>query len=206
MAGPLSALILGRLFGALPDARQAVTSLELILHDGERRELRQEIRRRISAQEGLRDDERGSLMDLAHVPRRVGGRWVSISHSQDLGIWISATTPCGVDLDDSSRVTTATVRRVCSSNEEVLGAPLPAALLWCAKEASFKAANDDAADRPTLLSQIEIHGWIGESLEAATSWSYHWRSKTSTHLGRGAATIQDGRCFALSLLSTQLWS
>jgi hypothetical protein len=67
----------------------------------------------------------------------------------------------GWDVERADRIQIKTVERVCSA-EEVAAAP-EVGFLWCAKEAFFKALEDE---QPLILSALTITGWeaVGVSM------------------------------------------
>lgn len=84
---------------------------------------------------------------------------ISLSHTRDLvGLEISRTSAPGIDLEYVSPRVTRLLPRVCVPEElELLHtAPYPtdvtATLIWCAKEAMFKAAQD----RISTISQVRV--------------------------------------------------
>jgi 4'-phosphopantetheinyl transferase EntD len=76
----------------------------------------------------------------------------SISHNQKIGGFAVSQYPVGFDIEESSRVSEAVIKRI-STPEELKKAP-DFASLWCAKEASFKALKN--FEQPTTISQVEI--------------------------------------------------
>jgi 4'-phosphopantetheinyl transferase EntD len=113
----------------------------------------------------LTESDVEDITDLAYPPRP--HLWcVSISHTLEGGGWMAVRRPLqvGWDIEMKDRIRLAVIERVCSK-KEIHDAPLPA-LLWCAKEAYFKALEDE---QPSTVVQIEISGW--EALDKST-WTW----------------------------------
>jgi hypothetical protein len=98
------------------------------------------------------------LTALANLdePPRPKDRSVSISHTHDLGGWMTVGRPLqiGWDVELKDRIKAHIVERVCSP-DELKHAP-EAAFLWCAKESYFKALEDE---QPTAIPQLTIGEW-----------------------------------------------
>lgn len=103
----------------------------------------------------LRPEDMQMLADLKEPPRPF--HWsVSVSHCPSLGGWIAAPRPAqiGFDVELKSRIQLDIVQRV-STSDELERAP-EASFLWVAKEAFFKALEDE---QPQVLSQVTILDW-----------------------------------------------
>lgn len=71
-------------------------------------------------------------------------RHISISHTTDwVALMVSSGGPCGIDIEPARRRAERVAARIASPEEIELAAPLypdnPALLVWCAKEAAYKA-------------------------------------------------------------------
>ena len=93
-------------------------------------------------------------------PRLVGGTvpcHISISHTRGWVALLTADTPCGIDIELSDRSAERVARRIATSDELTLAAELfpenPALLVWCAKEAAYKAIGRPGLD---FLHEIQL--------------------------------------------------
>ena len=100
-------------------------------------------------------DDIAMLNDLSHPPRPFH-RSVSISHTHDFGGWFSVPRPAqiGWDIEVEARIKDQIIERVCSK-EEIAACPKKA-FLWGAKEAFFKALEDE---QPEVVTQLTIADW-----------------------------------------------
>jgi hypothetical protein len=134
---------------------------------GQSPESRLKIRESIA--DTLGDLTGGDIEDLRELsgPPRPHLWCVSISHTLDWGGWMAIRRPTqiGWDIELKERIRLPLVERVCSE-AEVVEAPL-AALLWCAKEAFYKALEDEQP--PTIVS-LTITDW-----EACGEGQWTWR-------------------------------
>lgn len=123
---------------------------------GQTKENRLKIRESVSDSLGdLTESDIEDIGDLTEHPRP--HLWcVSISHTLDGGGWMAIRRPLqvGWDVEMKERIRLNIVERV-SSLEEVNAAPAPA-LLWCAKEAFYKALEDE---QPGTVVQLHISSW-----------------------------------------------
>lgn len=105
------------------------------------------------AQAGTKDLE--SLTDLNKAPRPEGFS-VSISHTKGFGAWVACERPnrIGFDIEQAARISREICARV-SSEAELQEAPR-FEFLWCAKEAYFKALEND---QPSIIVPLQISGW-----------------------------------------------
>lgn len=104
------------------------------------------------------ETEVSDLTDLAKIPRPHS--WsLSITHAQNLGAWIAVKRPMriGLDIEVAARIRPAILERVCSSHE-IAAAPRPE-FLWSAKEAYFKALENE---QPAAITELEISGWAAQ--------------------------------------------
>lgn len=134
-----------------------------------RLEIRQQIQNWISQKNNSLDSTTSNLinnlLDLNHPPKLFPIGSVSISHTQNLGGFIATLKDhdecpsLGFDIEHYNRVNEATVKRVCS-NQEVNEAP-NVKYLWCAKEALFKASQNEnpTNNKIKVISEIEISNW-----------------------------------------------
>lgn len=80
-------------------------------------------------------------LDLRNVPQKIGipgkDHYSSLSHTEDIGIFVLDSAPIGVDYENRDRIQEKIVQRVCSAEEMSLTPNFQ--LLWSIKEASFKA-------------------------------------------------------------------
>lgn len=103
------------------------------------------------------------LRDLSQPPHLVGFS-ISISHCKKAGgvMWIKDPHfQVGLDMEDRLRVSAKVVARV-SEAKEMSRAPHPA-LIWTAKEATFKSLL--GVSQPRIVSDIQIDTWIPLSSE-----------------------------------------
>jgi 4'-phosphopantetheinyl transferase EntD len=130
---------------------------------GSRNRLRQALAHALAP---LSADDQRALADLNDPPRP--SNWsISISHTHDYGGWMAVPRPAqvGWDVELSARIKRETIGRVCSA-QELLDAP-EAAFLWCAKEAFFKALEDE---QPLSISQLTIGQWRADGVSL---WRWH---------------------------------
>lgn len=121
-------------------------------HQGSRGAIRESIKSAFS--DWSRDDSE-TLLDLEHPPRPFK-RSVSVSHTHDFGGWMAITRPAqiGWDIELKARIKDQVIERVCAK-DELKYAPLKS-LLWPAKEAFFKALEDE---QPEVINQVTITDW-----------------------------------------------
>ncbi len=128
---------------------------------------RQRIRQSIfSTLDELTESDTGAILDLSHPPRP--DYWcVSISHCDSGGGWLATRRPqqIGWDCEAKSRIQLAVIERV-SQTKELETAPDPA-YLWSAKEAFFKALEDE---QPAVLSNLTIESWTRTSKPGIWHW------------------------------------
>ncbi len=133
------------------------------LTPGSRHRLRQSLARSLTP---LSADDQRALTDLNEPPRP--SNWsVSISHTHDYGGWMAVPRPAqvGWDIELSARIKPETIGRVCST-QELHEAP-EAAFLWCAKEAFYKALEDE---QPVSIPQLTIGEWRADGVSM-----WRWR-------------------------------
>jgi 4'-phosphopantetheinyl transferase EntD len=101
------------------------------------------------------ESEHPGLTDLRQPPRPAKFS-VSISHTQGFGAWIACARPqrIGLDIESRARIKREIVARVSTPSE--LAAAPRFEYLWCAKEAYFKAMEND---QPATISHLEVSGW-----------------------------------------------
>lgn len=77
-------------------------------------------------------------------------RHISISHTSGWAALMVADRPCGIDIEPAGRHAGRVAGRIASAGEIALAAPLfpqnPALLVWCAKEAAYKAIGEPDMD------------------------------------------------------------
>jgi hypothetical protein len=95
------------------------------------------------------------LKDLAQPPRP-HNHSVSIAHTRDFGGWLAVPRPAriGWDAEVKSRIHPRVIERVCQP-AEIEQAP-QTAYLWPAKEAFFKALEDE---QPEVLHRLTVAEW-----------------------------------------------
>jgi 4'-phosphopantetheinyl transferase EntD len=95
------------------------------------------------------------ISDLSSPPRPFQTS-VSISHTHDMGGWLSLPRPgqIGLDIEIVARIEDRIVDRV-GSPQELTETPRKA-LLWGAKEAFFKALEDE---QPAVITNLTISDW-----------------------------------------------
>lgn len=97
-----------------------------------------------------------SVLELGEPPRLKD--WsVSISHCDNLGGWVAVPRPLkvGIDIEIQTRLNDKLIRRI-SQDGELINIPDPT-FLWCAKEAYWKALEDQ---QPTAVTQIRVTNWM----------------------------------------------
>ncbi|MGZ3722184.1 MAG: 4'-phosphopantetheinyl transferase superfamily protein [Bdellovibrionales bacterium] len=111
-------------------------------------------------------DDYEALKSLSEPPRPFT-RSVSISHTHDFGGWMAIARPAqiGWDVELKARIKDSIIERVCVPEE--LDLVPHKYLLWGAKEAYYKALEDE---QPAVIQQLKIDEW--KSL-APGLWS--WR-------------------------------
>ncbi len=119
----------------------------------------------------------------AEIQKHTEGKnlYHSVSHTQDLGVFVLCESPIGVDLEITSRVQEKVVARV-SSDEELSAAP-SASALWCAKEACFKALK--TFEQPSVVSKISIGDWQNIDSQTETFTLLNSTEFKSSSEGRG---------------------
>lgn len=103
-----------------------------------------------------------AINDLS-APPKVVGYSISISHCPIAGGFLVSPIndgQVGLDLEDRAKVSREIVLRM-GDESEVLLAPEPA-VLWAAKEATFKSLLGPS--QPSALSQVKIAGWYNLDL------------------------------------------
>lgn len=122
-------------------------------------------------------------------PRLVGGMvpcYISISHTRGWVALLTAERPCGIDIELTSRPTERVARRIATPNELSRAAELfpenPALLVWCAKEAAYKALGTPGTDflHDIQLQKSSAHGLLISIRE--------------NHLTLGWTTVHDLLC------------
>lgn len=77
-------------------------------------------------------------------------RHISISHTSGWAALMVADRPCGIDIEPACRHAERVAGRIASAGEIALATPLfpqnPALLVWCAKEAAYKAIGGTEMD------------------------------------------------------------
>lgn len=77
-------------------------------------------------------------------------RHISISHTSGWAALMVADGPCGIDIEPAGRSAERVAGRIVSAGEIALATPLfpqnPALLVWCAKEAAYKAIGGTEMD------------------------------------------------------------
>lgn len=77
-------------------------------------------------------------------------RHISISHTSGWAALMVADRPCGIDIEPAGRHAERVAGRISSAEEIALATPLfpqnPALLVWCAKEAAYKAIGGTEMD------------------------------------------------------------
>ena len=125
------------------------------------------IRQSIAHRLRVKDAADKSQLDNLSEPPRLRDWSISISHTHNLGGWMAVKRPVqiGWDVELKSRIKNSIIERVCSARE--LEEALKPELLWGAKEAYFKALEDE---QPLAITQLSITGWrsIGANLTAWT--------------------------------------
>lgn len=121
----------------------------------------------------------------------------SISHCQTVGGFFTAETvmphQLGFDIEDAARATTEIVRRVCKNEEELKAAPHPA-ILWSAKEATFKSLRDISPIQ--TISEIQFESWT-ERAPQCWSFSFADTHPKKTRV-RGIALFNGSQSLALA--------
>ncbi len=119
---------------------------------GSRNSIRQSLNETLRT---LSNEDQKLLADLGEPPRL--REWsVSISHTHNIGGWVALKRPAqiGWDVELKSRIKSAIIERVCSEREREEA--LQPELLWCTKEAYYKALEDE---QPLAITQLSITGW-----------------------------------------------
>lgn len=95
-------------------------------------------------------------LDLRNVPQKIGvpgkDHYSSLSHTEDIGVFVLDSAPVGVDYEDRSRIQQKIVERVCTPDELKLSSNFQ--LLWSIKEASFKAI--PFIVQPKAISELSV--------------------------------------------------
>jgi hypothetical protein len=104
----------------------------------------------------LQKNHGGSCENLNALPKPESG-FCSISHTHDLGGYIKAPYPIGLDIEASTRSLSAAVQRRLGGPKELKMCPKPLAL-WVAKEAAYKALMNAQLAEP-VISSIQTQNW-----------------------------------------------
>ncbi len=92
-----------------------------------------------------------------NIPPRLKEKFVSISHCQSLGGFITSSQPVGFDIEEIVRIKPDVIQRI-SQDSEIKSVP-QLFYLWPAKEATFKALSLHRVDKPTVASDLRIQNW-----------------------------------------------
>ncbi len=92
-----------------------------------------------------------------NVPPRLNKKFVSISHCQSLGGFVTSSQPVGFDIEEIARIKPEVIQRT-SQEVEIKSAP-QLYYLWPAKEAAFKALSLYRKEKPTVASDLRIQNW-----------------------------------------------
>ncbi len=105
----------------------------------------------------------------------------SISHNQTLGGYSASNEKHGFDIELKSRISDAIILRV-STRTEVFESP-DLKFLWCAKEAAYKALNNNTV----IISDLNICDWTSQNKTGL--WSYRVSSAKTLELKRNTGFI-----------------
>ena len=101
-----------------------------------------------------------NLQNLS-APPRLNKKFVSISHCQSLGGFVTSSQPVGFDIEEITRIKPEVIQRI-SQDVEIKSAP-QLFYLWPAKEAAFKALSlhrkSNSQEKPTVASDVRIQNW-----------------------------------------------
>lgn len=116
-------------------------------------------------------------LDLRNVPQKIGvptkDYYSSLSHTEELGLFVLDTAPIGVDYETKDRIKKEIIERVCTKEEMNLHTNIQ--LLWSIKEAAFKAIpfivqpktmTDITVNKITLLKNTSLKGFESYSFTA----------------------------------------
>lgn len=96
---------------------------------------------------GYEPSGRPLLLSSSGLP---SDRHISISHTSGWAALMVADRPCGIDIEPAGRSAQRVAGRIASAEEIALATPLfpqnPALLVWCAKEAAYKAIGSTGTD------------------------------------------------------------
>lgn len=81
---------------------------------------------------------------------------ISISHSENMVSIIFSDTPCGIDIEDSSRNFERVYKRFLSQTEQQIIKGKDIARAWCVKEAAYKMIGRDDIDFATMFEIVEF--------------------------------------------------
>lgn len=97
------------------------------------------------------------ILDLRNIPQKIfvnNQEWyISISHTEKIGVWILSSKPVGIDLEKRSRVNLDVIKRVCSERELSNTDDLNS--LWSIKESALKSI--PYLIQPKVISQIIVN-------------------------------------------------
>jgi hypothetical protein len=135
-----------------------------------RRLIREDILRNFQSQ--LSSEEISSIQDLDSFPK-TEKIFFSISHNQELGGYSVAGLKHGFDIELKSRISAPIIQRVSTANELSIAPDIK--LIWCAKEAAFKALSAFVF----TVSDFEVIDWSpqNESQNETGLWTYRITSK-----------------------------
>ena len=127
-----------------------------------------------------------NLQNLS-VPPRLNEKFVSISHCQSLGGFVTSSQPVGFDIEEIARIQPDVIQRI-SQDAEIKSAP-QLIYLWPAKEAAFKALSLHRKEKPTVTSDVRIQNWKEIKSNFGSFFSYDGYHSENLNLKQGHGYI-----------------
>lgn len=149
--------------------------------------------------ESWSEQQKQIFLDLSEIPTLPNGH-VSISHTQNYGVWVYGATVVGVDLEQTNKIQDKIVARISGQSEldHTHSVATSFAPLWTAKESSFKALNRITDIK--LLSQIEIN-WQKKELSSQNETILLFQAKTTKkNCCNGFTVLSNDFSFSVALV------
>ncbi len=134
----------------------------------------------------LNSEDIFNLQNLS-VPPRLNEKFVSISHCQSLGGFVTSSQPVGFDIEEIARIQPDVIQRISQDTEIKLAPQL--IYLWPAKEAAFKALSLQRKEKPTVASDVRIQNWKEIKSNFGSFFSYDGYHSENLSLKQGHGYI-----------------
>lgn len=138
---------------------------------------REHIRQHIILNHNLSTIEKENILDLQQLPLSKN-YFFSITHSSQLGGYVVSPQPVGFDIENISRLTSETVKRVSSQSEWSMFESSDIRLLWPIKESLVKLFTIDKTN-PPLMSDFTLTNFEQNKFETDCAVGYAWTEDDS---------------------------